>query len=190
MCFDREGISYILKGHNSPDIKSAEQAAFCPPHYLCVKGEAVVDPGRQDDQVSRCDFNSDPVVLLVSHVKVTRAFRDEANLFICVKVFLKEHFDLWVQPSHVIISIPKTCCCCCMLPLLVRVSLPHRLEGYRLRWCELMLQPLVIRAVIHVPGTHHPDPCPAAAATKCPGTVDEWRKATDKYQLDPEGTLG
>ena len=40
-----------------------------------------------------------------------------------------------------------------------------------------MLQPLVIRAVVHVPGTHHPDSSLAAVAAaadvKCPLPVEE-----------------
>lgn len=62
--------------------------------YGLVQGEAVVDPGRQGDQVPLGHGDADPPVLLVPDVKVGPAVQDVADLVIQVKVLLKEHLQL------------------------------------------------------------------------------------------------
>ncbi len=62
--------------------------------YSLVQGEAVVDAGRQSDQVPLAQVDADPSVLLVPHIKVRLTVQDVADLIVQVQVFLKEHFQL------------------------------------------------------------------------------------------------
>ena len=61
---------------------------------LGVKRESVVDSSRQDDHVSLNHLNSNPLVILVTNIKVATAVQDETNLLISMEVLLKEHLDL------------------------------------------------------------------------------------------------
>ena len=54
----------------------------------------MIDPGRQDDEVTFDDFDAHPPVLMVPHVKVATPLLDQPDLFICVQVFLKERLYL------------------------------------------------------------------------------------------------
>ena len=61
---------------------------------LCVECESVVDSSGEDNHVSFDHLDPDPLVSLVSDIKVAAAIQDETNLLVSVKVFLKEHLDL------------------------------------------------------------------------------------------------
>lgn len=74
---------------------SIHPAAFvCFFAYTLIQGEAMVDAGRQGDQVPLAHGDADPSVLLVPHIKVSRAVQDVADLIIQVQMLLKEHFQL------------------------------------------------------------------------------------------------
>lgn len=62
--------------------------------YALVQGEAMVDAGRQGDQVPFAHVNADPSVLFAPDVKVGLAIQDVADFIIQVQVLLKEHLQL------------------------------------------------------------------------------------------------
>lgn len=61
---------------------------------LCVERESVVDSSGEDNHVSLDYLDPDPLVSLVTNIKVAAAIQDETNLLVGVKVLLKEHLDL------------------------------------------------------------------------------------------------
>lgn len=62
--------------------------------YGFIHGEAVVDSGRQSDQVSFVHSDSDPPVLFVPDVEVGPAVQDVTDLIVQVQMFLVEHLQL------------------------------------------------------------------------------------------------
>lgn len=68
--------------------------AFVCATYALVQGEAMVDAGRQGDQVPLAHGDADPSVLLVPDVKVGLAVQDVADLIIQVQVLLEEYLQL------------------------------------------------------------------------------------------------
>lgn len=69
-------------------------ALVCFFAYTLIQGEAMVDAGRQGDQVPLAHGDADPSVLLVPHIKVGRAVQDVADLIVQVQMLLKEHLQL------------------------------------------------------------------------------------------------
>lgn len=67
---------------------------FMQDTYSLIHGEAVVDAGRQGDQVSFSHGDPDPPLLLVPDVEVGLAVQDVANLIIQVQVLLEETLQL------------------------------------------------------------------------------------------------
>lgn len=63
-------------------------------HVRLICSEAVVDAGRQDDQVIFFELDANPLVAFVAHIKVAIAVADVANLLIFVQVLAKETLHL------------------------------------------------------------------------------------------------
>jgi len=63
---------------------------------LCIRGEAVVDPSRHDQQVSLFATYSQPPVIRASNVKEPTPVQKESDLFVVMQMFFKEnlHFLL------------------------------------------------------------------------------------------------
>lgn len=68
--------------------------------YALVHGEAVVDAGRQRDQVPLVHGDADPPVPLVPDVKVGLAVQDVADLIVRVQVLCEEHLQLQDATRH------------------------------------------------------------------------------------------
>lgn len=61
-----------------------------PIHHLNIQRKPVINPARNDDHISRHHFDSDPLIVSVSNVEISRSFDDEADLFVRVQVLLEE----------------------------------------------------------------------------------------------------
>lgn len=59
-----------------------------------VQNEAMVRTGRQNDHIAFHGMNSDPFVVLVANIKVTRTFQYISNLLIIMDVFCEECLEL------------------------------------------------------------------------------------------------
>ena len=59
-------------------------------HVLIINSKSVVDPRRHNSQIPLLQSQSDPIVTLTPHVKVTRAIQDISNLLIFVKMFVEK----------------------------------------------------------------------------------------------------
>jgi len=78
----RGGPQSVIKRLNPANTKWAAQ--LTPHLYRRIQGEAVVDAGRQGDQVSLAHGNPDPSVFLISDVKVGLAIQNVADLIVQV----------------------------------------------------------------------------------------------------------
>jgi hypothetical protein len=53
----------------------------------------MVNPSRKQDHVPFCAINSDPFILRVSHIKITRALYNQTNFFVFVDMLGEEGFQ-------------------------------------------------------------------------------------------------
>jgi hypothetical protein len=61
---------------------------------LGIECESVVDSSRKDNHVPLDYLDPDPLVSLITDIKVAAAVQNETNLLVGMKVLLKEHLDL------------------------------------------------------------------------------------------------
>lgn len=85
---------------SGPVIRYPHRLPHKQPHGFgvvsLIQGEAVVDAGRQGDQVSFSHGDPDPPILLVPDVEVGLAVQDVADLIIQVQVLLEEPLQLFL----------------------------------------------------------------------------------------------
>lgn len=68
---------------------------------LVIGGETMVDTSGKDDQVILRQLDPNPFVLLTTHVKVTLAITDVADLLVFVQMLIEEHLHfLLVHITH------------------------------------------------------------------------------------------
>ena len=62
---------------------------------IFIDSEPMIDPFWQGHKITSFDMDTNPLVIFVAYVKITRAAKDVTDLFRIVNVFLEERFDLW-----------------------------------------------------------------------------------------------
>lgn len=55
----------------------------------------MINTTGNDNHISRYDFNSNPLVILIPHIKITGPFNNKTNLLICVQMLLEETFQFF-----------------------------------------------------------------------------------------------
>jgi hypothetical protein len=84
-------------------------------NILVIGGKTMVDTSRKNDQVILHQLDPDPFVLLATHVKVTLAVTDVADLLIFMQMLIEEHLHfllvhithrLWRNDNLIAILVP------------------------------------------------------------------------------------
>ena len=85
-----------LRKKHRPVHKFTDHAnnSFLENAYFIIQSEAVINAGRKNDQIALFYQNTDPLVVIISDVKVATAIKNESDLFIRVEMLFKKHLDL------------------------------------------------------------------------------------------------
>ena len=63
----------------------------------------MIDPCRQNNEVSLYNLDSDPFVISVPYIKITGPFLDQSDFLVAMDMLLKEYFklkrnkDRWIE---------------------------------------------------------------------------------------------
>ena len=70
---------------------------------LAVRGEAVIDPSGQNDQIVLLKSDSHPVIGLAANIEETLAIKNVPDLFVLMEMLVEEHLHLLlVHCAHLV----------------------------------------------------------------------------------------